>query len=213
MRRRAGSALALVAVAALVAGCAGGLSDDGEALTPEQAEQLANARFQLSTLDSFVAEIEVGADDDLDRLAARVTVDPAEHLAWGTLSRGPEKIAVDTEIIMSAELFATGGDGAWQPQQWSGAAASLPIVFSLTTDRPENASLLRQSDARFLGTEDELDVFRLPTDAGDGSATARLWLDGSRIERLDTTTGALSVEIDREAEPAPRPEAVDELAP
>lgn len=213
MRRRIGSALALVGLAALVAGCGGGLSEEGEALSPEQAEQLANARFQLSTLDAFVAEISIGDADDLEHLAARVTVDPDEHLAWGTLSRGPEKIAVETEIIMSTELFVTGGDGAWQPQNWSGAAASLPIVFSLSTDRPENASLLRQSDARFLGSEDELDVFRLPTDAGDGSGTARFWLDGSRIARLDTTTQTLTIDIDREADPAPRPEAVDELTP
>lgn len=211
MRRAIGSALALTVACALLSGCAGGLSEEGEALTPEQAEQLANARFQLSTLDAFVAEVSVGDTDDVDHLAARITVDPTDHVAWGTLSRGPEKLAVDTDIIMSPALYATGGEGAWQAQEWSGEAATLPIVFSLSTDRPENASLLRQSDARFLGTEDDLDVFRLPSEAGDGSAMSRLWLDGNRISRLDTTTGALSIEIDRDADPAPRPDAVDEL--
>jgi len=212
VRRAIGSALALTVACALLSGCAGGLSEEGEALTPEQAEQLANARFQLSTLDAFVVEISVGEADDVEHLAARVTVDPADHVAWGTLSRGPEKLAVDTDIIMSPALYATGDDGAWQAQEWSGEAATLPIVFSLSTDRPENASLLRQSDARFLGTEDDLDVFRLPSEAGDGSAMSRLWLDGNHISRLDTTTGALSIEIDRDADPAPRPDAVDELA-
>ncbi len=211
MRRAASVALSLVASVALLAGCAGGLSDEGEALTPEQAEQLANARFQLSTVHTFVAEISVGADDATDHLAARVTVDPENHVAWGTLSRGPEKLAVDTEIIMSPELYATGGEGAWQAQDWSGETATLPIVFSLSTDRPENASLLRQSDARYLGSEDDLDVFRLPTESGDGSSTSRLWLDGNRISRLDTTTGALTIDVDRDADPDPRPDAVDEL--
>ena len=209
MRHVIGSALAVATL--LLAGCAGGLSDEGKPLTAEQAEQLANARFQLSTLDEFVADISVGASDDTEHLVAHVTVDPDEHIAWGTLSRGPEQLAVDTDIVMSPAVYATSDGDAWREQQWSGEASALPIVFSLATDRPENASLLRQSDARFLGSEDDLDVFRLPTESGDGSATSRLWLDGNRISRLDTTTGTMTIMIDRDADPAPRPDVADEL--
>lgn len=87
-------------------------------------------------------------------------------------------------------------------------------MFALVSDRPENAQLLRQSDARFLGTQQidgtELSVFRLPSSDGSGGQT-RMWLDADgALRRLDDGGEGLVLRM-TDAPSAPRPDVVDSL--
>lgn len=181
-------AVAALTAALLLTACAPqGLSAEGEALTVAQSETLAAARFRLASEGPFGVELSSKAEDDLDHLTARLTVDPQTHRAWGTVERGPAKLAADEEVVLSPDTYLVHLDGRWH----SGATptAALRLVFSLSTDRPENAQLLRQSDARYLGAQtvngEELDVYRLATEDG-ASGRTRLWLDGDGLlQRLD----------------------------
>ncbi|MGW9114984.1 hypothetical protein [Microbacterium sp. NPDC055683] len=214
MRRlRTARAALLLVPALLLSACGAGLSETGEPLTLEQSEALAQARFQLATESPFVAVVASGAEDDVDRVVAELTVDAEDTLAWGTLERGPEGIEVVEDILLSAEGYATRTSDGWTVQPWtSGGASALAIVFSLTADRPENAQLLRQSDAAYLGEQDSLAAYRLPAEDGAGSGVTRLWLDDEgRIARLDTAAGGFTVDIDREAVPEPRPAELDDI--
>ena len=210
--RAAGAALTALALTAALAACSGGLSDDGEPLTPEQAQTLGQARFQLSTADEFGAEISVGADDATDHYVADVTVAHREHLAWGELERGPEGLAVSERIAFSPAAVITDPGSGWQAA--SGDYSALAVVFALVADRPENAELLRQSDARYLGRTDldgtDADVYRMPSPDGEGGSS-RLWLDGSGAAlRLDDGGDGLVVTL---GDPAggDRPDGIAEM--
>ncbi|WP_159621139.1 hypothetical protein [Ruania rhizosphaerae] len=170
--------------------CSGGLDEEGQPLTIEQSEQLAAARFALGNGGVFTATVATGESDSIDRIATELTVDPVRLVAWGTLARGPSDMAVAEEVYLTETALAVMRDGRWQVQEQGQLLEQLRIVFALVTDRPENAQLLRQSDARYLGTSDlddvEMSVFLLPTlDGSDG--VSRLWLDpDGSIGRLDS---------------------------
>ena len=220
--RRAGSwAAALALGSVLLAGCSSGLSDEGEALSIEQSENLAQARFQLGVQDAFGAEVSIGAADDTGHLDADLTVDTATHTAWGTLERGPQGLAVQEQVVLSAQGYAVlDSSNTWNTYPWGKQAPQgLAVVFSLAADRPENAQLLRQSDARYLGSAKpgdgqdgkELDVYRLPTAEGTDDAHTRLWLDGTELRRLDDTDGGLVITIDQQASELPKPQGFDQV--
>lgn len=209
--RRVGAFVVALALVVLVSACSGGLSETGEPLTVEQSEQLAQARFQLSTVGEYVATVVVGADDDLNHFVADLTVDASDQVAWGTLSRGPEGLAVQERILLGPGGYAVEQSGVWNPSPWAtGGLSLLSLVFSLTADRPENAQLLRQSDAAYLGTQDGLDVFRLPSAEGSAGGT-RFWLREGELVRLDDGSDALSVTVDRDASTEPRPAEIDDV--
>lgn len=212
LRRCVAGALAVV-LATTIAGCAPALSDSGEPLTIEQSETLAQVRFQQAAAGVAVLEIAIGADDDLDHLVADVTVDFENLLAWGTVERGPEGIAVTEDIAFSPELYVVDAGSGWQ----RGASPSplLSVVFALADDRPENAQLLRQSDARYLGTADDggdtLHVFRMPS-AGDAPARTRMWLDeDGGLRRMDAGDDTVLVVRPTGAEPEPRDAELDAI--
>ncbi|MEV4776961.1 hypothetical protein [Microbacterium sp. LWH12-1.2] len=208
--RRAGIVAALIAGTLLLGGC-GGLSDTGEPLTVEQSEQLAQTRFQLSTAGELVVDATIGDPAATDHVTAALTVDTGDHLAWGTIRRGPAELAVEQRVLLHEDGYALESAGRWQSVSWSeGDLGLLLVVFSLATDRPENAQLLRQSDARYLGSEDGLDVYRLPSPDGAGGTT-RLWLDGGLLARFDDGGDALVFTVDREATPEPVPSELSEL--
>ncbi|WP_119696680.1 hypothetical protein [Microbacterium halotolerans] len=212
-RRRASVLAASLAIAALLTGCASGLSEDGEPLDAEQAEALAQTRFQLSTTDEFGAEITVGAADDVDHYVVHATVSHDDGVAWGTLERGPEGLAVSEQIAFGSQTVAIDAGSGWQVSALEGQYAELAVVFSLVADRPENSELLRQSDARFLGVESsddvEYEVYRLPSDDGAG-ATTRMWLNEGRLGRLDDGGDEFVVAI-KEAAGDERPEGLLEM--
>jgi|GEM_PF-1656177 len=240
LSRRAVLAGAVAGLAGLaLAGCRSGLSADGEPLTIAQSERLAAARFQLASNGPFVATVTTGATDDVARTSAQLTCDPSAHRAWGVYSRGPVGLEERVDIALGASAVAIRRSGEdWTPvAQPTPGILSLGVLFSLTTDRPENAQLLRQSDARYLGSQEldgrTLDVYRMPSASTDGAAGAagagspapsaagaapggrsRLWLDGDgRIRRLDDgrENGLVATILD--AQPDPPPAELDRLAP
>jgi len=209
--------LALAVLAAsllLLTGCQSGLSDTGDPLTVEQSESLAQTRFQLASRGDTVLEISALPADDVSHVELTVTFDPVDHLAWGTMWRGPEGIAVEEAVAFSPETFAVKGESGWQsvPLE-SGPSTALAVVFALGSDRPENAQLLRQSDARYLGTADLdgeiLHVFRAPSADGSGART-RLWVDDEgRLRRLDAGDDEQLVIRVTDTDPQPRPQGLD----
>ncbi|MGW8482382.1 hypothetical protein ACWGJP_04545 [Microbacterium sp. NPDC055903] len=189
MRRLLAASCAVLVL--LLTGCQAGLSDTGEPLTTEQAESLAQTRFQLTASGPQVLEISIGAKDDVDHLELQVTYDPERHAAWGTMLRGPEGLAVEEQVAFGPDAFAKLQDGQWVVGGLdAGPGAALAVVFALASDRPENAQLLRQSDAVYLGSVDDdgtlLDVYRSPSAEGATEARTRFWLDeDGRLRRVD----------------------------
>ncbi|MGM1018231.1 MAG: hypothetical protein ACQEW8_11920 [Actinomycetota bacterium] len=200
---------ALVAVVLLslsaVTGCGASLSEEGEPLTIEQSEALAQVRFQLASAGDGVLEVRIGADEDIERVVAEVTVDFSDGVAWGTLERGPEGIAVAETVAFSPELYLIESADGWQQSTYP--SPFLSIVFALGADRPENASLLRQSDASYLGTSrDEgldLQVFRVPSVEGEQART-RMWIDDDgAMRRVDAGDDDTLVIRTSDADPTP----------
>lgn len=215
MRRLIAAVAALAASVVLLTGCQSGLSETGEPLTIEQSEVLAQTRFQVASRGEVALEISVLPADDIDHLAFDVTLDPEGAAAWGTMSRGPEDLAVDEAVAFTPEAFASLSNGQWQAVSFAeGPSAALAVIFSLGADRPENAQLLRQSDATYLGTVDvdgeQQQVFRLPSVDGEGGASTRMWLDeDGRLQRLDAGDDDTLVVLLTDAEPQARPDGLD----
>lgn len=221
MRRRAlvGASAALLAAASLaLGGCSSPAAPsspngEGEQLSSAQALQLAQARFRLGSSGTFSADVRSGQADDVKHYTARLTVDTSEHRAWGTLLRGPEKLAVSEDVALSPSEVIKRQDGTWVP---GANAAGLQLVFSLASDRPENEQLLRQSGARYLGDarvgETPTSVFRLPSGAQD-TGRSRLWVDADGdIKRLDDGSEDFAVDV-VEREPTKEPaDAADLLS-
>lgn len=206
---------AAAASVVLLTGCQTGLSDTGEPLTVEQAEMLAQTCFQVASAGDVVLEISALPADDVSHLDLTITLDPVEHLAWGDMDRGPEGIAVTENVVFSPELFATDASGEWLTTSFDqGPSTALAVIFSLGADRPENAQLLRQSDARYLGVEEvdgeEMSVFRLPSVDGTSTATTRMWLDADGgLRRLDAGDDEKLVIVLTDDQPQPRPAGLE----
>ena len=207
MRRR-GWLAATVAALCLVP-VVGGCSDQEEPtqqvnqeLSTTQATTLAQTRFKLGARGSFVARVRVGAADDVGHLEAIVSVDTVQHRAWGTLARGPRDLAVSSDIAFTPQAFAQQdqSSGSWAAAAWpDGTSTTLPLVFSLSSDRPENEQLLRQNGARYLGEQtvgsETLQVFALPTATGT-QGTTHLLLDGKgNLKRLENSRVNLSIDV------------------
>lgn len=210
--RAVAGVLVLVAAAVLTA-CQGGLSDEGEPLTLAQAELLAQARFGVAAHGDGVVDVSIGAEDDVDRVSAHLTVDHDDGLAWGELERGPVALATTERVAFTPDAYLVEGSQGWVT---TGAPSPLlALVFVLGSDRPENAQLLLQSDARFLGSADDegvpLDVFRPPGDEA-GTAHTRMWLDeAGALRRFDVGDDVTLVIRVRDAEPEPRGAELDRL--
>ncbi|WP_402839828.1 hypothetical protein [Microbacterium sp. GXS0129] len=210
--RRVIAALAMfMASVLLFTGCESGLSDVGEPLTIEQSELLAQTRFQIASRGTVVMDISVLPADDIDHLDLSVTVDFDDAVAWGVMMRGPESIAVSEEVAFTPETIATREGDRWQSVSFdNGAIRALAVVFALASDRPENALLLRQSGATYLGTVEvdgeQQSVFRVPSDDISSSSMTRLWLDDQgKLRRLDTGGDQQFVILMTDAQPQPRP--------
>ncbi len=212
MRRMLAAVAAVAASVLLLTGCQVGLSDEGEPLTVAQSEMLAQTRFQVASRGDVVLHISMLADDDVDHREYEVTLDPVAHAAWGVMLRGPSSLAVEETVAFSPTAFLRQVDGQWQSE--AALDSALSVVFALAADRPENAQLLRQSDARHLG-EVEVDgeqqqVFRLPSVDGGGEAVTRLWLDGDgRLRRMDAGDDERLVILLTDDAPLPRPAGLE----
>lgn len=213
MIRRIAAAGALLCGLVLLAGCSAGLSDAGEPLTLEQAENLAQTRFRLASQSEGVVELTAGAPDAVDHISASLTLDFDDGVAWGELVRGPQGIAVTEHIAFTPDIYLVDGPEGWQ--QTAAPTPLLGVVFGLGSDRPENAQLLRQSDARYLGAADDegrtLQVFRVPGIDGERART-RLWIDEEgALRRLDAGDDRTLVIRPADRDPSPRIPAVDDM--
>lgn len=211
LRRRGACAVLALLLAVTITGCAPALSDSGDPLTIDQSETLAQVRFQQAAAGTAVFDISIGESDDLDHLVAHVTVDFGDLVAWGSVERGPEGIAVTEEVAFAPELYVVDTGSGWQ--QGASPSPLLSVVFALADDRPENAQLLRQSDARYLGTADDggetLHVFRMPS-AGEAPARTRMWLDEEGgLRRMDAGDDTVLVVRPTGADPEPRDPELD----
>lgn len=235
MRKLVTAATIVLAVLVGVSGCATALSSTGTPLTVEQSEQLASARFGVYAGGEYTAEISYRDEEDIDHVSATLTVDPATKRAWGEISRGPAGLAVSEPVMLTQHYLVVNGATGWQESNLPDPArAAMHAVFLLAYDRPDNASLLRQTDAVYLGEAAAggvtYSVFRLPSaDSSTGSGETgdtdtqgnfggtntpttgstsgtRLWLDpDGRLKRLDVSDGtAFSIQL-TDATPAPQP--------
>ncbi|XBH21530.1 hypothetical protein V5R04_15170 [Jonesiaceae bacterium BS-20] len=191
-----------------LASCSSELPAVGESLTIEQAETLAQARFRLAAQGPFTVEVSVGGQDDVNHLEAELTVDHQNLQAWGTVERGPQGLAITEQVVLTDQIYAVNVDGVWQTGELPTAALLVP--FSMGADRPENAQILAQSDAQFLGSskldEQEVAVFRNVSESGQDSTT-RLWVDEEgRLQRLDSGADETFSATVLDQSPTPKPE-------
>lgn len=223
-------AAGLIAGLLLLAGCSGDAeSDPGPTsegprpLTSEESERLAVARFR--NFDDGVRSVAFSVTDSGATYAVDGWLDFVSGLGYGAIS-GEES----TETLLLAWTHSALTSRPWQvgepaplpppdpsgsDQDWTSSELSpeesrlhalLAIVVSMGSDRPDNALLLSQTDARWLRTDEvdgvAVDVITGPTAdvpydpetstaAGDGSdATLRYWVDADGlIHRLEVRLG------------------------
>lgn len=206
---RARWAIPVAAIAlALLTGCTAEAPSD-RPLTTEEAQRLAITRF--TNFDEGVREI-VATVPGEQTLVLTGWVDFAEHrgyVAVGSSSDAPgeyglfawtgDAIAARDGAVPSAELpLPTDG---WQVEAIDPAASVLQNLFvvavSLGSDRPDNPTLLQQTDARWLRSDEvdgtAVDVISGPTSdepasatASSDAATVRYWIDErGRLLRLE----------------------------
>ncbi|MBP2436854.1 hypothetical protein [Microbacterium amylolyticum] len=211
--RRIVSIAILAATASVLLSCSPGEeapvdTEDARTLTSSEAERLALARFLNfnSGVRSFSAVVtDSGTESSLTGwidysaglgYSALVTREETSLIAWTDSSIS---VLPWTQQDSSPPLPPPGlADGApdWRSTDLAPAESRLHTVLalglSIVSDRPDNASLLQQTDARWLAERSidgvTLDVFAGPTDdtpftassgrAGDGSdAVLRFWID------------------------------------
>lgn len=212
-------ATALVAVPAL-AGCSGEEDEPApkpRALSATEAERLAAVRFK--NYDAKGARVTADIESKGTKLRLVADVDHREHRGYGlleTLGRtdaaarsllawSPEAVAVlegTTARTAPRELPTTG----WvtrEPQRYgSDLDSTLLLLLNLAADRPDNAQLLRSSNARWVRADkvgkERVDVMTGPDPVkGEGAEKAsrgaqRLtyWVsEDGLIRRLDVRLG------------------------
>ena len=195
---------ALLVVMVLTAGCG---APAPRPLTQDQAELLAVLRFRNYDhgLVSFRGRVPSAAGTL--NLAGRI--DYVRGIGYGTLrtdgGAGYGSAGVLQWNGKRLAFFAgpaQAGDpppaGQWQlrPIQAPGGEldTALALLLGLGSDRPDNAQLLRQSDARWLRSDSvggaPVDVYEGPGAAG-GGPHLRYWVTGSGdLRRIEARIGA-----------------------
>lgn len=146
-------------------------------LTLEQAELLATFRFKNYLAEQVSYQI---TGPDTFPVSGTVVLDTQAHTGRGRVSAGD---APDSLVVWGQQSVFTCVDAAaWEDlASWSGRDIGqsdidsfLLMLLLLSSDRPENAQLLQQSGAVWLGTETvngvECDVFTGPGDGAPRSA-------------------------------------------
>jgi len=187
----------------LLAGCAPSAPAEvsPQALTSEQSERLAVARFRNfdagvrtvdATLPSTSGDVRLEGFFDFATGVGYATVsvdEVASGLVWWT----HETIAIRSAAVegLPLPLPEDGWEsGALDPSSTT-LANSVALIASLGSDRPENPQLLAQSDAAWLRTdavgEVDVDVFAGPsadsvaTASSDISTRAVYWVDATGL--------------------------------
>jgi hypothetical protein len=217
----------LLGVLSLLGGCfaegSGGSREAARPLTVEEAERLSLFRFVNYQRGRGAVEATVPSGGRHFRLTARV--DWISHSGYGHVDvEGQPRFLVRWNLATITVRPGWSGDLPEPPPAdgWTARPidakrnpidATLLLVLNLGADRPENAQLLRQSDARWLGVDriGEVPVMvvagpsRTP---GNGTAGGRIryWVDpDAMLRRISAplgTTGA-TVTLDLPEHPVP----------
>jgi hypothetical protein len=215
----------LPAVLVLVlAGCGSG--PQPHPLTQEQAELLAVARFTNYGHRVVAFHGRVPSAAGTIELTGRV--DYVHGVGYGTL-RTQDSAGDGSAGVLQWNRRALGflagatqaGDpppgGQWQmrPLQAPGGEldTALALLLGLGNDRPDNAQLLRQSDARWLRSDTvdgtAVDVFEGPHTAGRPGASAprlRYWVAGNRdLRRVEARIGSTEPDASFDLTPGAAP--------
>lgn len=216
--------MALIAGALLaLSGCADGDTEGPRPLTQAEAERLAVVRFR--NFDAGVRSLDVTIPATADTSAVRLSgwSDFAAHTGYTVAAEGPADIAavtgmvawaaVDTAVIgiHGAEVGSAPGDFPPLPppsEGWtvapvtedgSGLLEAVRVLQQLGSDRPENASLLMQSDASWLRSDEvngaAVDVFVGPSPAGTTGTATTLPVTERIVYWVDDTGTALRVDL------------------
>lgn len=197
-------------------------ADGPRNLSQTDAERLGVLRFR--NFDAGVRSIDVHIPASGTSPALRVVgwIDFVAHAGYASVSEGPADLAVvtgyvawtgDAIALQPAQVGAEPGEAPALPinhDGWSAApldpeqsslTSTLSLLLSLGSDRPENSSLLLQSDAAWLRTETvdgtAVDVFAGPSGAlpGETAAGADEQFSDRLQYWLDTTGLALRVDL------------------
>jgi hypothetical protein len=211
MRILAALAPALILTGALVlAGC-GSSTPQPHALSQEQAELLAMARF--TNYDHQVVGFRGQVPTAAGPLDLVGRVDYVRGIGYGTLRTEGGAGYGSAGVLQwnsAALAFLAGAGraddtppvGQWQlrPLQAPGGEldTALALLLALGSDRPDNPQILRQSDARWLRTDTvdgrAVDVFEGPRTADSRDASAprlRYWLaETGELLRIEARIGA-----------------------
>lgn len=191
---------AIAVMVALLTGCAPAAAPTDHALTTEEAQRLAVARF--TNYDEGVREI-VAVVPGEKQIRLTGWVDFANHrglVSVGTSADAPGElglyawtgnaIAARDGAVASAALPLP--EDNWQIERLDPTSSAVQNLFavalSLGADRPDNPILLQQSDARWLRADviagTPVDVMSGPTSDGPATsspdptaATVRYWID------------------------------------
>ncbi|WP_161972392.1 hypothetical protein [Glaciihabitans arcticus] len=190
-----------IAVLLLLTACAPAEPTGPLALTGEQSERLAIARFR--NFDAGVRAIDVTVPADSGELELVGWFDYAGGVGYAAVSSANKpagliwwthELVATRSIPVDSALLPLPADG-WESGPLDPSSTSLAnavaVVASLGSDRPENPQLLAQTDAAWLRTDEvdgvDVDVFIGPsgdsaTSAPEDSALrARYWLDDSGL--------------------------------
>lgn len=206
-------------VAALPAGCTTPPPEPGVAaprpLTEREADRLAIARFGNYRAGGlhFTATVTNASGP----LSLAGDLDTRAHVGYAAAEfteAGRRTVAVLRWTPGSVSSWLDAGDGRTppsapptgppRPRTLRPAASTLDAVLrlliALSSDRPENAVLLRQSDARWLRQErlggTVADVLQGPS-AGSGGSELRYWVTpDARLLRVEADFAAARAVID-----------------
>ena len=208
----------------LLAGC--GSAAGPQPLTEQQAELLAVTRF--TNYDHGIVAFRGRVPSAAGTLELAGRVDYVRGVGYGTLRTDGTSDFGSAGVLQwnrSTLAFLAGApmagdpppDGQWQlrPLQAPGGEldTALALLLASGNDRPDNAELLRQSDARWLRQDEvggtTVDVFEGPHAASSPGGTAprlRLWVaatgDLRRIEaRIGTADSDTSFDLTPGAAP------------
>lgn len=190
----------VLAVAILVLGGCAATPAGPRALTTEEAQRLAVARFR--NVDVGIREI-VMTVPGAEGVELTGWVDFARHLGYASVidldSQAPlgllrwdlDSVAVHDPVASTLPV-PTDGWSVSPVDVTSSLGNAIIVVLSLGSDRPDNPQLLQQTDARWLRTDSvgsvEVTVFAGPS--ADAVATAappvdreltRFWVDDTGL--------------------------------
>jgi hypothetical protein len=198
---------ALVA-SVLLAAC--GSAPEPHALTENQAELLAVVRF--TNYDDHLVAFHGGIPSAAGTLELAGRLDFVRSVGYATLRTDGVSGYGSAGVLQwtrNSLAFLEGAAQATDPPpsgQWQLRALQVPggeldtalvLLLGLGNDRPDNAQLLRQSDARWLRSDTvdgrPVDVFEGPH-AADRAATGaprlRYWVgDDARLRRVEARIG------------------------